>query len=37
MLIGLVLYFILRSRNPEALERMGEILEARRPPSDDLA
>jgi hypothetical protein len=25
LLIGIVLYFVLRSRSPEALERMGDI------------
>ena len=37
MLIGIVLYFVLRSRNPEALERMGEIYGGEAPsPTDDL-
>jgi amino acid transporter len=36
MLIGLVLYFILRSRNPAALERMGEIYGGEAPAADDL-
>jgi hypothetical protein len=37
MLIGLVLYFVLRSRNPGALERMGEIYGGEAPAADDLA
>jgi amino acid transporter len=37
MLIGVVLYFILRSRNPGALERMGEIYGGEAPAADDLA
>ena len=37
MLIGLVLYFVLRSTNPAALERMGEIYGGEAPPDDDVA
>ncbi|HEY8179481.1 MAG TPA: APC family permease [Candidatus Limnocylindria bacterium] len=37
MLIGLVLYFILRARNPAALKRMGEIYGGEAPPADDVA
>ena len=37
MLIGIVLYFILRARNPSALERMGEIYGGEAPAADDLA
>jgi amino acid transporter len=37
MLIGLVLYFVLRSRNPEALQRMGEIYGGEAPAADDEA
>ena len=37
MLIGIVLYFVLRSRNPAALERMGEIYGGEAPAADDLA
>ena len=37
MLIGIVMYFILRSRNPAALERMGEIYGGEAPAADDLA
>jgi amino acid transporter len=37
MLIGLVLYFVLRSRNPEALQRMGEIYGGEAPPDNDVA
>jgi len=36
MLIGLVLYFVLRARNPEALQRMGEIYGGEAPAEDDL-
>ena len=37
MLIGVVLYFVLRSRNPEALDRMGEIYGGEAPAAGDLA
>ena len=37
MVIGVVLYFVLRSRNPEALQRMGEIYGGEAPAADDLA
>jgi amino acid transporter len=37
MLIGVVLYFFLRSRNPSALERMGEIYGGEAPAADDMA
>ena len=37
MLIGIVMYFVLRSRNPGALERMGEIYGGEAPAADDLA
>ena len=36
MLIGMVLYFVLRARNPEALQRMGEIYGGEAPAADDL-
>jgi amino acid transporter len=37
MLIGIVLYFVLRSRSPEALERMGDVYGGEAPaPSDTL-
>ena len=37
MLIGIVMYFVLRSSNPGALERMGEIYGGEAPAEDDLA
>jgi amino acid transporter len=38
MVIGIVLYFILRTRDPEALERMGDVYGGEAPaPSDTLA
>jgi hypothetical protein len=38
MLVGIGLYFVLRSRNPEALERMGDVYGGEAPaPSDTLA
>jgi hypothetical protein len=37
MLIGIVLYFVLRSRSPESLERMGDVYGGEAPaPSDTL-
>jgi hypothetical protein len=37
MLIGIVLYFVLRARSPEALERMGDVYGGEAPaPSDTL-
>ncbi|HYN63894.1 MAG TPA: APC family permease [Candidatus Limnocylindrales bacterium] len=37
MLIGIVLYFVLRSSNPAALGRLGEIYGGEAPPVDDVA
>ena len=35
MLIGIVLYFVLRSRDPEALERMGDVYGGEAPSPTD--
>ena len=38
MVAGIVLYFVLRSRNPEALERMGDVYGGEAPsPTDRVA
>lgn len=37
MVIGIVLYFVLRSSNPQALQRMGEIYGGEAPAADDMA
>jgi amino acid transporter len=34
MVIGIVVYFVLRARNPEALERIGDIFGGETPPTD---
>jgi hypothetical protein len=33
MVIGIVVYFVLRARNPEALERIGDIFGGESPPA----
>jgi len=35
MLIGIVLYFVLRSRSPEALDRMGDVYGGEAPSPTD--
>jgi hypothetical protein len=34
-LIGVILYFVLRSRNPEALDRMGDVYGGEAPSPTD--
>ena len=37
MLIGIVLYFVLRAREPEALDRMGDVYGGEAPsPTDNV-
>ena len=38
MLIGIVAWFVLRSRSPEALDRMGDVYGGEAPsPTDEIA